>query len=182
MVPKKVFFTKGVGKHKDELQSFELALKDAGISQYNLVYVSSILPPHCQIMTKDEGNQLLQPGQIVYCVMSRNNTNEPNRLIGASVGAAIPKDENAYGYISEHHSYGMSKEKVSDIAERLAATMLARTLGLDVEVNKSEEWSELKKEYKMSGLIVKTYSTTQTAEGDKDGMYTTVLAAAVFIE
>jgi arginine decarboxylase len=182
MVPKKVFFTKGVGKHKDELQSFELALRSAGIERCNLVYVSSILPPHCQIVTKEEGVAQLQPGQITYCVMSRNGTQEPNRLIGASVGSAVPKDEHAYGYISEHHSFGIAKEKVGDTAERLAATMLARTLGLDVEVSKSQEWSDLKKEYIMSGLMVKTMSTTQTAEGDKDGMYTTVIAAAVFIE
>jgi len=182
MVPKKVFFTKGVGKHKDELQSFELALRSAGIERCNLVYVSSILPPHCQIVSKEEGAPQLAPGQITYCVMSRNSTCEPNRLIGAAVGAAIPKDEHAYGYISETHAYGVPKEKVSDTAERLAATMLARTLGLDVEVSKSQEWSDLKKEYIMSGLMVKTMSTTQTAEGDKDGMYTTVIAAAVFIE
>lgn len=182
MVPKKVFFTKGVGKHQDELQSFELALRSAGIERCNLVYVSSILPPHCEIVSKEEGVQQLLPGQITYCVMSRNSTNEPNRLIGAAVGAAIPKSEEAYGYISETHAYGIPKEKVSDTAERLAATMLARTLGLDVEVSKSHEWDELKKEYIMSGLIVKAMSTTQTAEGDKDGMYTTVIAAAVFIE
>jgi len=182
MVPKKVFFTKGVGKHTDELQSFELSLRSAGIERCNLVYVSSILPPHCQIISKEEGISSLQPGQITYCVMSRNYTNEPNRLIGAAIGAAVPKDEKAYGYISECHSYGIPKEKVGDTAERLAATMLARTLGLDVEVSKSQEWSDLKKEYIMSGLIVKAMSTTQTAEGDKDGMYTTVIACAVFIE
>jgi len=182
MTPKKVFFTKGVGKHKDELQAFELALKNAGIEKCNLVYVSSILPPGCQIISKEEGITKLQAGQITYCVMSRNCTDEPNRLIGASVGMAVPKDEGHHGYISEYHSFGIPKERVGDTAERLAATMLARTLGLDVEVDKSKEWSDLKKEYIMSGYIVKTNSITQTSEGDKDGTYTTVIAAAVFLE
>lgn len=182
MVPKKVFFTKGVGKHKDELQSFELALRNAGIERCNLVYVSSILPPACELIDKEVGVHQLSPGQITYCVMSRNGTNEPNRLVGAAVGAAVPKDVANYGYISEHHSFGIPKEKVGETAERLAATMLARTLGLDVEVSKSQEWSDLKKEYIMSGLMVKTMSTTQTAEGDVNGLYTTVIAAAVFIE
>ena len=45
MVPKRLFFTKGVGKHKERLTSFELALRDAGIAAQNLVRVSSIFPP-----------------------------------------------------------------------------------------------------------------------------------------
>lgn len=54
MVPKKVFFTRGVGIHKDKLASFELALRKAGIEKCNLVYVSSIFPPECKIISKEE--------------------------------------------------------------------------------------------------------------------------------
>src|SRR5271168_3346492 len=44
MVPSRMFFTKGVGKHRERLTSFELALRDAGIAAQNLVRVSSIFP------------------------------------------------------------------------------------------------------------------------------------------
>lgn len=179
MVPKKVFFTKGVGKHKHELQSFELALRSAGIEKCNIVNVSSIIPPDCKIIPRKEGIKLLKPGQITYCVMSRNSTNEPNRLISASIGVAIPKDKKTYGYISEHHGYGEVCKKAGDYAEDLAATMLATTLGLPFDPDKA--WDERKQEYKMSGRIVKTQSITQTAVGDKNGLWTTVIAAAVFI-
>jgi arginine decarboxylase len=180
MVPKKVFFTKGVGIHKHELQSFELALRDAQIEQCNLVKVSSIIPPNCKILTKKKGASFLKPGQITYCVMSRNKTNEPNRLIGASIGVAIPKEKESYGYISEHHGFGETNKISSDHAEDLAATMLATTLGLDFNPDKA--WDERKQEYKMSGRIVRTQSITQTARADKNGLWTTVLAAAVFLE
>jgi len=180
MVPKKVFFTKGVGRHKHELQSFEAALRDAGIEKCNLVNVSSIIPPKCQIITREKGIDLLHPGQITYVVMSRNKTNEPNRLIGASIGIAIPKDRDSHGYISEHHSFGDKKNILGDIAEDLAATMLATTLGLDLDPDKA--WDERKQEYKMSGRIFRTQSVPQTARGDKQGIWTTVIAAAVFIE
>jgi len=53
--PTKVFLTKGVDVHKDKLASFELALRDAGIEKYNLVFVSSILPPNCKIISREEG-------------------------------------------------------------------------------------------------------------------------------
>jgi len=180
MVPKKVFFTKGVGRHKHELQAFELALRSAGIEKCNLVSVSSIIPPNCKILSREKGVGLLKPGQITYCVMSRNSTNEPNRLIGAAIGAATPREKNSYGYISEHHSFGEINKKLGDHAEDLAATMLAMTLGLDFDPDKA--WDERKQEYKMSGRFVRTQSVAQTARGDKNGLWTTVLAAAVFLE
>ena len=180
MVPKKVFFAKGVGKHKHELQAFELALRSAGIEKSNLVSVSSIIPPNCKIVTPEKGVNLLKPGQITYCVMSRNSTKEPNRLIGAAIGAATPREINSYGYISEYHSFGEVNKKIGDHAEDLAATMLAMTLGLAFDPDKA--WDERKQEYKMSGRFVRTQSVAQTARGDKNGLWTTVLAAAVFLE
>ena len=180
MIPKKVFFTKGAGVHKERLTSFEMALRSAGIAPFNLVTVSSILPPGCKRISREEGLKILQPGQILYCVMSRNETNEPNRLVAAAVGCAIPAEETNYGYISEHHSFGEKEEKVGDYVEDLAASMLATTLG--VEFNPEQAWDEREEIYKMSGKIVRTANVTQTALGNKDGLWTTVLAAAVFCE
>ena len=180
MVPKKVFFTKGVGKHKHELQSFELALRSAGIEKCNIVNVSSIIPPNCKIVTREKGIELLESGQITYSVMSRNSTNEPNRLLGAAIGVAIPKEHKSYGYISEHHSFGKACKQIGDYVEDLAATMLATTLGLEFDPDKA--WDERKQEYKMSGQFVRTQSIAQTARGEKNGLWTTVLVAAVFLE
>ena len=180
MVPRRVFFTKGVGIHKHELQSFELALRNAGIEKCNIVNVSSIVPPNCKIITKEKGVQELNAGEITYCVMSRNCTNEPNRLVGSAIGVAIPKDRDSYGYISEHHSFGEIAQKAGDYAEDLAASMLASTLGLEFDADKA--WDERKQEYKMSGRFVRTQSVVQTAQGDKNGLWTTVIAAAVFLE
>jgi arginine decarboxylase len=176
-VPTELFLTKGVGRHKERLASFELALRDAGIEKCNLVYVSSILPPNCKIVPKDEGIKSLKPGEITYCVMARCETNEANRLIAASVGCAIPADNNAYGYLSEHHSYGETDEKAGEYAEDLAASMLATTLG--IEFDPEQSWDEREKLYKASGKIIRTRNITQSAEG-KDGLWTTVIAAAVF--
>ena len=178
-IPRLVFFTKGVGKHKDKLQSFELALRVAGIEKCNLVRVSSIFPPQCKIVTKEQGVPMLKAGQVVFCVMSDNSTNEPNRMITASVGMAVPSEPDHYGYLSEHHAYGETEEKSGDYAEDLAATMLASTLG--IEFDPAKNYDERKETYRMSGKIVKTRNTTQAARGDKTGLWTTVVAAAVFI-
>jgi len=180
MVPKKIFLTKGVGVHKDKLASFELALRDAGIEKCNLVCVSSIFPPNCKIISKKEGVKLLNAGEITYCVMARNDNNEPNRLISVSIGLAIPKDNNQYGYLSEHHAFGEKGEKAGEYAEDLAATMLATTLGIDFDSDTA--WQEREQVYKASGYIFKSTNITQSAEGNKEGLWTTVIAVAVFIE
>ncbi len=180
MVPKKIFLTKGVGIHKDKLASFERALRDAGIEKCNLVYVSSILPPCCQMISKNEGIKYLKPGQITYCVMARTETNEPNRLISASIGLALPTDNSYYGYLSEHHAHGEKGEKSGEYAEDLAATMLATTLGIEFDPNSA--WEEREQVYKASGHIFKTLNITQSAEGNKDGLWTTVASFAVFPE
>ena len=179
MVPTKIFLTKGVGVHKEKLQSFELALRDAGIQQLNLVSVSSILPPYCKLVPAEKGIKELKPGQITYVVLARNSTNEPNRLIAASIGLAVPKDRSHYGYISEHHAFGENAKKAGDYAEDLAASMLASTLGVEFDPNAA--WDEKEQVFKLSGKIVTTRNITQTARGDKDGKWTTVIAAAVFV-
>lgn len=178
-VAKKIFFTKGVGVHKEQLASFELALRDAGIATFNLVPVSSIFPPNCKRISREEGLKILKPGSIVHCVIARNATNEPNRLIASSIGTALPQDSNWYGYLSEHHPFGETDEKAGEYAEDLAATMLATTLG--IEFDPDTAWDEREQTYKASGKIFKTFNTTQSALGNKDGFWTSVIAAAVFV-
>ena len=180
MVGTKIFFTKGVGRHKDYLTSFELALRDAGIEPLNIVTISSILPPGCKKITREEGLKLLRPGQVTFCVMARQATNEPNRLIASSVGVAQPADSGMYGYLSEHHPMGETDEKAGDYAEDLAATMLATTLGIEFDPEKA--WDEREQIYKASGKIIRTTNITQSAAGDKNGLWTTVLSAGVFVE
>lgn len=180
LVPTKVFFTKGVGIHREELRSYELALRDAGIEKCNLVHVSSIFPPGCKIISRNEGIKELVPGMITYCVMARCSSNEPRRLIAASVGSAIPAEDNMYGYLSEHHAYGETDETAGDYAEELAATMLASTLGF-ADFDDTKNWDEIKEEYRISDKIVKTGSITQSTIVDPNGNWSTVVAAAVFL-
>jgi len=179
MIPKRFFLTKGVGKHKEYLQSFELALRNAGIHHCNIVNVSSIVPPGCKLIARTKGLEMIKPGEITFVVLAKNTTNEPHRLIAASIGVAIPSGKNNYGYLSEHHSFGQTDEVAGDYAEDLAATMLATTMGLKFDPETA--WDERKQLFKTSGLIIKTANITQSATGDKNGLWTTVIAAAMFV-
>lgn len=111
--------------------------------------------------------------------MARNETNESNRLMSSAIGVAVPKDRMNYGYLSEHHSFGESNIVAGEYAEDLAATMLATTLGVDFDPDKA--WKEREQVYKSSGHIFQTKHYCQTALGDKQGRWTTVISAAVFV-
>lgn len=177
-VPKKLFLTKGVGVHKEKLFSFELALRDAKIAPFNLVKVSSIYPPSCEIVSIENGLKHLSDGQVVHCVMSETSSNEYNRLLAASVGLAIPQNEKQHGYLSEHHAFGMTDEECGDYAEDLAAEMLGTILGLEYDPNASYD---IKRDvWKMSDQIVKTKNITQSSIV-KRGLWTTVISVAILI-
>jgi arginine decarboxylase len=177
-VPTSFFLTSGIGVHREQLTAFELALRDADIEQQNLVSVSSILPPGCRQIDRQSGVTALRPGEIVFCVIARAETEEPGRRIHASIGVARPADPTMYGYISEHHGHGKTREQSGEYAEDLAASMLASTLG--VEFDPDAAWNERKLVYETSHLIIGSSSITAAAEGDPLGRWTCAVAAAVF--
>ena len=141
--------------------------------------ISSIFPPKAKLVPRKEGLKLINPGQILFTIYSKNQTNEPHRLISASVGVAQPKDRTKYGYLSEYEAFGQNEKFAGDYAEDIAAQMLASSLGIDFDPEKS--WDEKRQQWNISGKIYKTQNITQTAKGDKNGKWTTVFAAAVLI-
>jgi arginine decarboxylase len=179
LVPKKVFFVKGKGFHKKKLAAFEQALRDAGIEKYNIVSVSSILPPYCIEIRREDGLKQLRPGQIIYCVLARESSDEYNRIITASIGVAKPADKGQYGYLSEVHDFGKKPENVGEVAEDLAAEMLATTLGIPFDPDAN--YDEKKEVFKMGGEIVETRNITSTATVREEDEWACVLAAAIFI-
>ncbi len=179
LVAKKLFLTKGKGVHEDRLTSFEYALRDAGITGTNLVLISSIFPPNAKLISRKEGLKQIKPGQILFTIYSKNQTNEPHRMCSASVGIAQPKDRSRYGYLSEYESFGQNEVQAGDYAEDIAAQMLASSLGIPFDVDKA--WNEKRQQWSISGEIYKTKNITQASKGDKDGKWTTVFAAAVLI-
>ncbi len=174
-----MFFTKGVGVHKEKLASFELALRDAHIAHLNLVAVSSIFPADCKILSLEEGLSHLEAGEITFCVMAREQINEPGRRVVAAIGLARPKEPGRYGYLSEHHGFGQTEVEAGEYAEDLAASMLATTLGIDFDAEK--DYDERREVYRMSGKIVESDHISQASLGAEGHLWTTVVALAMFV-
>ncbi len=133
-VAKKIFLTKGVGKHRERLLEFRAGAARMPASPHATSSASlQIFPPSCKLISRSEGLELLKPGQVVFTVIGREFTREPHRLIAASIGLALPTDRNMYGYLSEHHSFGEPEEVAGEYAEELAAEMLATTLNVEFD-------------------------------------------------
>lgn len=177
MIPKYFFLTKGVGKHEKPLLSFELALRDGEIQPFNLVNVSSIIPSGCKHISKEQGLKMLKPGEITFTVLVKNSTNKP-RTVTASIGVALPSDREKYGYLSEYHSFGKTASETGEYAEKMAANMINTITEKQVAAEKGQKG---KKELHPSKGLIKTTNITGSAKGDEDGLWTTVVAAAVFI-
>jgi arginine decarboxylase len=178
LVPKAVFLTKGVGVHSERLNSFEEALRDARISSINLVTVSSIVPPYCQLLDIEEGLKLLSPGQLTFSVISKCDCNEEGRLMSAAVAILLPDNPDDYGYISEFHSHGMEAEEVEDWVCDQAAELYASAKGL--KINWKRAWSPIDEKYTLAERSFSPKYVVSMASGKKDKWVTTV-AAAVFI-
>ena len=182
ILPERVFFTRGYGVHKEQLASYEEALRNAGVAPFNLVNVSSIFPAGCKKISREDGLKVLVPGQALFIVTAKNQTNEPGRLMAASIGIARPADDTQYGYLSEHHSFGETDEKAGEYAEDLAAKMLASTLGIELDPNK--QWDDKEQEHLYTGpngRLFRAKHIAQSRDGHKDGLWTTVIVAAVFL-
>jgi len=100
MIPKEFFITSGKGVDPvSELNAFDLALKNAGIAQCNLVPVSSILPPGC----KERKWRKINAGCITHAVIARMDGDE-GTTIGAGIAWTWEKDKK-YGLVAEAHGY-----------------------------------------------------------------------------
>jgi len=180
LVPKRIFFVKGKGfSTNSDLRSFEEALRNACIEKFNIVRVSSIIPPYCKEVVKEEGLKELKAGQIIYSVMSKVSSNKKDKVISASIGVAKPLNQEDYGYLSEKHSIDEDPKTVSKITENLAIEMFATTHGYDIDSNKNfKENQKISKEVKK---IIETKNITESVSVKIDGEWATVIAAAIFI-
>lgn len=96
----------GVGHASGQLNAFDRALNAAGVSDYNLVKISSILPPNCQ----REGKILLPKGLLLPTAMATIFSDIVGTRLSAAVAVAIPQNSNDIGVIMEHSTHSAKKE------------------------------------------------------------------------
>lgn len=110
-LPKRFFITSGKGVNRiSELNAFDLALRDAGIAEYNIVRVSSVLPTGVEKVDSME----LPRGTILHCVLAQMNGDE-GEAISAGIAYAFREDGDG-GYAAEGHGH-LARNAMREILE-----------------------------------------------------------------
>jgi arginine decarboxylase len=128
-VPRRFFVTSGVAHDgASELNAFDLALKDAGITQCNLVEVSSILPPDCEEVEPAR----IPTGAVTFCVMAKMAGTKGER-IGAGLAWAwgTTAGGERHGIVAEHH--GSSAEAELEHMLLIKLRRMAEVRGMEME-------------------------------------------------
>lgn len=181
IIPSKYFLTKGVGTHEKELRAKGNALREAGVETCNLVKISSIIPPGCKRISKEEGCALLKKGQIAFAVIAMSQTNEPGQMISAAIGLAQPKDEKMHGYLAEvEESVGHTAEDAVQDAEEMAIENLVMAFGQQ-DFDGNSVWEKEQKEYKVQGHEFDVDNIVSSTKGSPGNVYTVVIAIAIMI-
>ena len=134
LIPKFYFLTSGWGIHDYKLISFEYALRNAGCEKFNLVPVSSIIPPDCEKLNVEDGLKKLGTGEIIFCVMSRISTEQKNIPISAVI-SSIKEENNNHGYFLES---GDSKAEFIDVIKEAIKMTVSMTDLSDKKVRSIE--------------------------------------------
>jgi len=105
-----IYITSGKGHGKTLLSAFDAALFDAGVSNYNLLILSSIIPPGSVIKMQKYHTPANEYGHKLYIVMSENRSRESGRWIASAVGWC--QEEDGRGVFVEHKASEDSEEAV----------------------------------------------------------------------
>jgi len=111
-----IHISKSTGIASTELSAFDNALFNAGIANYNLIYLSSVIPPRSIITVHENGIQsVAMPGEWgdrLYVVMAQNRTSVVGETVSAGIGW-VQDPETKKGLFVEHE--GHSEQEVKSL-------------------------------------------------------------------
>lgn len=109
----KITLTTGKGEGSTFLSAFDAALMDAGVHNFNLICLSSIIPPNSDLIKEKFITDERDFGKRLYVVMAREQSDAAGEFIGSAIGFYQFKDGSKRGVFVEHHFKGNSHEEVS---------------------------------------------------------------------
>lgn len=104
----------GSGEGRTPLSAFDAALRAAGVENFNLVRLSSVIPPASEVSEVAGGDQLRgEWGDRLYCVYAEQRATVPGEQAWAGVGWVFRDDDRHAGGLFVEHE-GSSREFVQN--------------------------------------------------------------------
>lgn len=118
-----IYVVRGIGTGRTALSAFDAALGDAGAADFNLVRLSSVIPPGSRVVELDGRHPIMgNHGDRLYCVYAAGYATRPGDVALAGIAWALKKDGSAAGFFVEHtasgrgHLEGMLSTSVEDLS------------------------------------------------------------------
>ena len=108
---KKCCISKGCGVSKNGLPSFDKALLEAGVGNYNLVRLSSILPSECEWIDVKDISSSIKEGCLLPTAYSTITSDVKGEVIVSTIGVGIPVDKSHVGVIMEYSTKGVTEQE-----------------------------------------------------------------------
>ena len=126
-----IHLASGIGTGPTTLAAFDAALNHAGIANYNILRLSSVIPPDTTIIQHHEKgipNDVMpgEWGDRLYVVMAEQREDKPNAEAWAGIGWV--QDPDTHKGLFVEHEGGSEKQVRSDIAQSLEALMATRNV------------------------------------------------------
>ena len=119
---KKIIVVKGIGEGSTALSAFDDALHDAGIENFNLVELSSVIPKDSLIEIKDKFNLNHEVGRIQPVVLSHTESDEKGMEISAGLGWALADEGGVFieisGCFGQDHCESKIESSLNEMVKR----------------------------------------------------------------
>jgi len=178
IVPKQMFFTKGVGYHRNKLQALNQRFVMPASRSATLLRYRASSRRNVRLSLRPRGSRNSKQGKSPSLFLPRGDSGTKPSGFCIRRSCTTEKQEAIRLYQRTPWFWPDSQEGF-DFAEDLAATMLASTLGIELDPDK--DWNERKMVYQVGERQFVSRSTAQTARGHKDSLWTTVIACAVML-
>ena len=117
--PSRYFLASGIGSSSHELVSFDNALLSAGLSNYNLLKVSSILPAD----SKEQKRIDLPEGSALLVAYGTISSDIPGDRISSAIAVGVPEDDSSVGIIMEYSGHGDAATAESVVRDMVYESM-----------------------------------------------------------
>lgn len=179
LVPASLFLTKGVGTHKENKNARDVASREAGIGDRNIVTVSSVLPASIKTIGRDDFRRLTKPGEIIFAINGICESNVPGQRVSA--GLAIAQTPGDTGYVTELFEHpGIEDAEIQQRVETMALQLFAEENGA-MDFVAANVWQRGKTDYTIAGKPVKLQSMVASGVCNLDGDYTCAIVAAILL-
>lgn len=127
--PECIYLAAGAATGGTPLNAFDNALMNAGITEFNLIEVSSIAPPTTPVKKLHIDGVIPAKGLLAPTIYEKIESDNQGEEIAAAAGVGIPQNEEEPGIIFPHTCRGTSEEAKKGVRKKISEGVRTHGVG-----------------------------------------------------